>query len=98
MEPEMVNVSFWYIPKRLRKEPHGPEREKKLGDMCPRLKAKMMEVGTLMTGYQPDDRRPNFYRNIISSAAVTEADIDFLLNEMDRLGQDCNFRRLKGVL
>nr|XP_023028284.1 glutamate decarboxylase [Leptinotarsa decemlineata] len=88
MEPEMVNVSFWYIPKRLRKEPHGPERERKLGEMCPRLKAKMMEEGTLMTGYQPDDRRPNFYRNIISSAAVTEADIDFLLNEMDRLGQD----------
>ncbi|XP_072389109.1 glutamate decarboxylase [Diabrotica undecimpunctata] len=88
MEPELVNVCFWYIPKRLRNEPHGPAREKKLGEMCPKLKAKMMEEGTLMTGYQPDDRRPNFYRNIISSAAVTESDIDFLLAEMDRLGQD----------
>ncbi|CAH1163816.1 unnamed protein product [Phaedon cochleariae] len=88
MEPEMVNVCFWYIPKRLRKEPHGPAREAKLGEMCPRLKAKMMEEGTLMTGYQPDDRRPNFFRNIISSAAVTEKDVDFLLSEMDRLGQD----------
>lgn len=48
----------------------------------------MMQSGTLMVGYQPDDRRPNFFRNIISSAAVTEADVDFLLDEMDRLGRD----------
>lgn len=33
MEPEMVNVSFWYIPKRLRNEPHTPAREKKLGEV-----------------------------------------------------------------
>lgn len=56
--------------------------------MCPVLKARMMQTGTLMVGYQPDDRRPNFFRNIISSAAVTESDVDFLLDEMDRLGHD----------
>lgn len=48
----------------------------------------MMEAGTLMVGYQPDDRRPNFFRSIISSAAVTPQDVDFMLNEIDRLGQD----------
>jgi len=48
----------------------------------------MMAAGTLMVGYQPDDRRPNFFRNIISSAAVNEADVDFLLDEIDRLGHD----------
>lgn len=48
----------------------------------------MMTAGTLMVGYQPDDARPNFFRNIISSAAVVEADIDFLLTELDRLGHD----------
>ena len=47
-----------------------------------------MQAGTIMVGYQPDDRRPNFFRNIISSAAVRESDIDFLLSEMDRLGSD----------
>lgn len=56
--------------------------------ICPILKGRMMQAGTLMVGYQPDDRRPNFFRNIISSAAVTEADVDFLLAEMDRLGHD----------
>lgn len=48
----------------------------------------MMQAGTLMVGYQPDDRRPNFFRSIISSAAVFEKDVDFMLNEIDRLGQD----------
>lgn len=31
MEPELVNVSFWYIPKRLRGVPHTPEKETELG-------------------------------------------------------------------
>lgn len=31
MEPECVNVSFWYIPKRLRGVPHSPEKELELG-------------------------------------------------------------------
>lgn len=48
----------------------------------------MMEAGTLMVGYQPDDRRPNYFRSIISSQAVTQQDVDFMLDEIDRLGQD----------
>lgn len=48
----------------------------------------MMEAGTLMIGYQPQGDIPNFFRNIISSAAVKQEDIDFLLAELDRLGQD----------
>lgn len=34
MEPECVNVSFWYIPKRLRNVPHTPEKETELGKVC----------------------------------------------------------------
>lgn len=56
--------------------------------VCAKLKGRMMQAGTIMVGYQPDDRRPNFFRNIISSAAVTERDVDFLLSEIDRLGHD----------
>lgn len=108
LEPECVNVSFWYIPKRLRGTPHDKKKEQELGkvhkslillkimlilfslkkQICPILKARMMQSGTLMVGYQPDDRRPNFFRSIISSAAVTKDDVDFMLNEMDRLGED----------
>lgn len=34
MEPECVNVSFWYIPKRLRGVPHSTEKEAELGKVC----------------------------------------------------------------
>ncbi|XP_067004135.1 glutamate decarboxylase [Anabrus simplex] len=88
LEPEMMNVSFWYVPTRMRSMAHSREREKLLGQITPVLKGRMMQAGTLMVGYQPLDDRPNFFRNIISSAAVTEKDIDFLLAEMDRLGHD----------
>lgn len=33
LEPEMVNVSFWYIPKRLRNVPHSPQRADILGQV-----------------------------------------------------------------
>lgn len=56
--------------------------------ICPIIKGKMMQAGTLMVGYQPDDHRPNFFRSIISSAAVTAQDVDYMLNEIDRLGED----------
>lgn len=114
LEPEMVNVSFWYLPRQLRGTPHDANKELKLGkvrlspsdfmvlqlwfpaeptkilipQVCAVLKGRMMQAGTIMVGYQPDDRRPNFFRNIISSAAVTERDVDFLLAEFDRLGHD----------
>lgn len=31
LEPELVNVSFWYIPKRLRGVPHDAKKEQELG-------------------------------------------------------------------
>lgn len=34
LEPELVNVSFWYIPKRLRGVPHTAEKETELGKVC----------------------------------------------------------------
>lgn len=48
----------------------------------------MMNTGTLMITYQPLRQLPNFFRNIVSNSAVTKDDIEFLLAEMDRLGND----------
>ena len=87
-EPELVNVSFWYIPKRLRNVEHTKEREQELGRITPILKARMMNTGTLMIGYQPLGEKPNFFRNIISNPGCQEKDIDFLIAELDRLGYD----------
>ena len=47
-----------------------------------------MLAGTLMVGYQPLGGTPNFFRSIISNSATREEDVDFMLDEMERLGHD----------
>ncbi|XP_037089875.1 glutamate decarboxylase-like [Pollicipes pollicipes] len=91
-EPECLNVCFWYVPARLRQTPHNHDREEELGKLCPTIKARMMEHGTLMVCYQPlrttSTQRPNFFRNIINNQAVTRDDVRFMLDEIERLGHD----------
>lgn len=87
-EPECTNVCFWYVPARFRTMAPGPERDRLLGQITPILKGRMMTTGTIMVGYQPQGQLPNFFRCIISNQAVSEVDIDFLVEEFDRLGTD----------
>lgn len=91
-EPECTNVIFWYVPERLRPR-QCPQYETRdwqleLGTVTAKLKGKMMSEGTLMVSYQPLGMLPNFFRSIISNQAVGEVDIDFMLEEMERLGKD----------
>lgn len=48
----------------------------------------MMESGTTMVGYQPQGNKVNFFRMVISNAAVTQSDIDFLIDEIERMSLD----------
>lgn len=41
LEPECVNVSFWYVPKRLRGVPHDSKKEVELG------KVRIKDTGVL---------------------------------------------------
>jgi len=56
--------------------------------VAPKIKAMMMEKGSTMVGYQPLDEKPNFFRMIISNPAASYHDIDFLLKEIERLGEE----------
>ena len=56
--------------------------------MAPRIKAKMMEKGSTMVGYQPLGELPNFFRMIVSNPATNCADIDFLVEEIAKLGEE----------
>ncbi|KAK2142787.1 hypothetical protein LSH36_913g00015 [Paralvinella palmiformis] len=87
-EPEFINVCFWYVPKNMRDLPSGKERDEKLDKVAPKIKAMMMEKGSTMVGYQPLDEKPNFFRMIISNPAASYHDIDFLLKEIERLGEE----------
>ena len=91
-EPECTNVIFWYVPERLRPRqcPQYGTRDwqLELGTVTARLKGRMMNTGTLMVSYQPLGMYPNFFRSIVSNQAVQESDIDFMLDEMHRLGNE----------
>uniref|UniRef100_A0A8C4YX65 Glutamate decarboxylase 1 n=1 Tax=Gadus morhua TaxID=8049 RepID=A0A8C4YX65_GADMO len=56
--------------------------------VAPKIKALMMECGTTMVGYQPQGTKVNFFRMVISNPAATRSDIDFLIDEIERLGYD----------
>lgn len=56
--------------------------------VAPVIKARMMEYGTTMVSYQPQGDKVNFFRMVISNPAANFEDIDFLIEEIERLGQD----------
>ncbi|XP_058868890.1 acidic amino acid decarboxylase GADL1-like isoform X2 [Acipenser ruthenus] len=88
LEPEYANVCFWYIPPSLRNMPDGPEFWKKLHQVAPVIKERMMKKGSMMVGYQPHRDKVNFFRQIIISPQVSLEDMDFVLQEIEALGKD----------
>nr|XP_023837588.1 glutamate decarboxylase 1-like [Salvelinus alpinus] len=87
-QPQHTNVCFWYLPPGIRDMPDGQERRDRLHKVAPKIKALMMESGTTMVGYQPQGDKVNFFRMVISNPAATRSDIDFLTDEIERLGHD----------
>lgn len=56
--------------------------------IAPAIKAKMMECGSMMIGYNPDGDRVNFFRMVVSNFDTSVEDMDFVVAEIDRLGRD----------
>lgn len=88
MEPEFLNVCFWFVPPSLRGKQESPYYSERLAEVAPVLKERMVKEGSMMIGYQPHGTRGNFFRMVVANPALTQADMDFLLNELERLGQD----------
>lgn len=89
-EFECTNVCFWYIPPSLRGQVENEEWWQKLSRVAPKIKERMMKEGTLLIGYQPLSvkRLVNFFRIIISNARCEHSDMDYVIEEIDRLGRD----------
>uniref|UniRef100_A0A7M5XDJ4 Glutamate decarboxylase n=2 Tax=Clytia hemisphaerica TaxID=252671 RepID=A0A7M5XDJ4_9CNID len=87
-EPECTNVCFRYTPPRIARMPEGAEREKELTKVAPEIKKKMTEKGSMMVAYQPLKEHVNFFRMINSNPGQTFSDMDFILDEIERLGKD----------
>lgn len=56
--------------------------------VAPIIKERMVKSGTMMVGYQPLGDQVNFFRVVIFSPLVTQRDVDFFLDEIERLGND----------
>ena len=90
-EPSCTNVCFWYIPPRLLNQPESAEWWSELSTIAPIIKKRMVESGTMMIGYLPQARknRVNFFRVVIPcQPPATHQDMDFIVEEMNRLGRD----------
>ncbi|XP_048839885.1 cysteine sulfinic acid decarboxylase [Brienomyrus brachyistius] len=87
-EPQFVNVCFWFIPPSLRGSEGTEEYQEKLSKVAPIIKERMVRKGCMMVGYQPQKGRVNFFRMVIISPQITRKDLDFFLDEIERLGND----------
>ncbi|KAJ8035927.1 Glutamate decarboxylase 1 [Holothuria leucospilota] len=87
-KPECTNVCFWYYPPSLRELEDGQEKQLRLHKIAPMIKGRMMNEGRLMVGYQPLDDKVNFFRWVVSNPAASKHDVDYMLDEIERLGQD----------
>ncbi|XP_061592066.1 cysteine sulfinic acid decarboxylase [Cololabis saira] len=84
--PEFVNVCFWFIPPSLRGKEKTADYQERLAKVAPTIKERMMKQGTMMVGYQPLGDKVNFFRVTVLSPLVSNKDMDFFLDEIERLG------------
>ncbi|XP_061470736.1 cysteine sulfinic acid decarboxylase isoform X1 [Rhineura floridana] len=88
IEPEFINLCFWYVPPSLRGQEGCTDYCLRLGKVAPMIKERMMKKGSMMVGYQPHGNRVNFFRQVVTNPAVTRGDLDFFLDEIEVLGRD----------
>ncbi|XP_063880876.1 cysteine sulfinic acid decarboxylase-like isoform X2 [Scylla paramamosain] len=90
-EPECTNVCFWFIPASMRGKDETPEWWVQLSKVAPSIKERMVQQGTLMVGYSPIavKKLVNFFRMVTTCTPTpTPAHMDFVLDEIERLGED----------
>lgn len=56
--------------------------------IAPKIKAQMIEEGMTIVSYLPQGDKANFFRMVFSNPATRKPDVDFLLEEIERLGKD----------
>ncbi|XP_075952437.1 cysteine sulfinic acid decarboxylase-like [Anarhichas minor] len=87
-EPEFVNVCFWFIPPSMRGKEGNADYQDRLAKVAPVIKERMMKQGTMMVGYQPLGNKVNFFRMVVFSPQLSQKDMDFFIDEIERLGID----------
>lgn len=88
---QFTNICFWYIPKCIRGLEENYDWWAKLYTIAPTIKERMVLSGSMMVGYSPlpCKNKGNFFRMTLACFPPTrEEDIDFLIDEIERLGEN----------
>lgn len=88
---QYTNICFWYIPNGLRGLEETKKWWEKVFKVAPIIKEAMIKTGTLMVSYSPlpHKKKGNFFRMVLTCHPPAKtSDIDFVLNEIDRLGSN----------
>ena len=84
-----TNVGFWYIPPSLRDQEETEDWWRRLEEVAPRIKERMIREGSLMIGYQPLPymNLKNFFRFVLHGVPrPTKENMEFVVNEIERIG------------
>jgi len=98
--PMCTNVCFYYVVPSLRK--HLTEKDlnndnafnnnedfrQKLHATAPLIKKKMQEKGSMMCGFQIQGDLVNFWRMVVMNPSLTTSDMDWVLDEIERIGEE----------
>ncbi|XP_014233539.1 cysteine sulfinic acid decarboxylase [Trichogramma pretiosum] len=87
LEPECTNVCFRYIPESKR-HLEGEELSAALHKIAPIVKSRMVKEGSMLITYQPIRGQANFFRLVLQNSGLTEDDMLFIVEEIERLSKD----------
>lgn len=93
-EPQGNTICFWYLPDSLMKLGWENVPADVLHQVCPKLKGKMMEEGTMMVNYQPITvkKLPNFFRMVLTcQPEVQKSTMDLVISEIEQIGSSLTF-------
>eukprot|EP00730_Choanoeca_flexa_P017345 TRINITY_DN8339_c0_g1_i1.p1 TRINITY_DN8339_c0_g1~~TRINITY_DN8339_c0_g1_i1.p1 ORF type:complete len:529 (+),score=132.43 TRINITY_DN8339_c0_g1_i1:108-1694(+) len=89
-EPDYCNVTFWFLPKCLRGVTDVKANYDALDEATMKTFVAMQKAGTMMFNYNPltDHGLPRFFRLITIAPWCTTEDMDFVIDELDRIAGD----------
>jgi glutamate decarboxylase len=56
--------------------------------IAPKIKERMIKKGSMMVTYQPMRDQPNFFRLVLQNSGTERADMDYFVQEFERLSSD----------
>jgi glutamate/tyrosine decarboxylase-like PLP-dependent enzyme len=88
-KPEFANICFFYYTPAIRKMEEGSKEWKDaLNTLAPIMYREMRKAGNMMISNSPlPDGTPFFWRLIILNEKVTKQDLEFILDEFERIGE-----------